>query len=172
LDTGKLTYLRKYASAFMIAMAPKRSAGKWDRLVYVDLLAGPGRDIDPDTAQEFNGSPLIGLAVKPQFDHLFLGDNNSVNIEALKARISTADQRRVTIALGDCNEVVDWVISRISGRTLGFAFIDPQGFEVKFDTLAKLAKHRIEDLLDLFPQRDWRAPESKEFHDAGRKSDG
>src|SRR6266851_1528129 len=45
----KLTYLQKYASAFMTAMAPKRSAGKWDRLVYVDLLAGPGRDIDPDT---------------------------------------------------------------------------------------------------------------------------
>jgi len=41
-------------------------------------------------------------------------------------------------------------MSRISGRTLGLAFIDPEGFEVKFDTLAKLAKRRI-DLLYLFP---------------------
>ncbi len=146
----KLTYLQKYASAFMTAMAPKRSAGKWDRLVYVDLLAGPGRDIDPDTGKEFNGSPLIALAVKPQFDHLFLADNNSENIEALKARTSSGDQERVTITLGDCNEVVDWVMSRISGHTLGLAFIDPEGFEVKFETLAKLAKRRV-DLLYLFP---------------------
>jgi hypothetical protein len=38
----KLTYLQKYASVFMIAMAPKLRAGKWERLVYVDLLAGHG----------------------------------------------------------------------------------------------------------------------------------
>src|SRR5260370_35773401 len=73
----KLTYLQKYASAFMVAMGPKRDAGKWDRLVYVDLLAGPGRDIHPDTAEEVDGSPRIALAVTPEFDHLFLADNES-----------------------------------------------------------------------------------------------
>jgi three-Cys-motif partner protein len=146
----KLTYLEKYASALMKAMGPKRAEKKWDRLVYVDLLAGPGRDIDPASGELFHGSPLIALAVKPQFDHLFLADNDSENIEALKARISPTDQARVTITLGDCNEVVDQVVRLISSRTLALAFIDPQGFEVKFDTLAKLAKRRV-DLLYLFP---------------------
>jgi hypothetical protein len=42
----KLTYVEKYAAAFMKAMAPKRRAGKWSELVYLDLLAGPGRGID------------------------------------------------------------------------------------------------------------------------------
>jgi three-Cys-motif partner protein len=146
----KLAYLQKYASAFMTAMGPKRSAGKWDRLVYVDLLAGPGLDIDPSTVKEFNGSPLIALAVRPKFDHLFLADKDSEHIEALKARIAPTDRSRVTITLGDCNRVVDRVIERISQRTLGLAFMDPQGFEVAFDTLAKLAQRQI-DLLYLFP---------------------
>ena len=52
----KLSYLRKYASAFMTAMAPKKQQGKWDQLVYIDLLAGPGRGIVADNGEEFDGS--------------------------------------------------------------------------------------------------------------------
>jgi len=141
----KLTYLQKYASAFTTAMA-----GKWGRLVYVDLLAGPGRDIDPETGREFDGSPLIALAVTPKFDHLFLSDNDAGNVAALNARISAADRDRVTIIQGDCNKVVNDVMGAISAHTLGLAFVDPQGFEVEFETLAKLAKRQI-DLVYLFP---------------------
>ncbi len=141
----KLAYLQKYASAFMKAMT-----GKWPRLVYIDLLAGPGRDIDPDTKKEFEGSPLIALAVNPKFDHLFLSDQDVDNVDALNARIPPADCTRVTIRRGDCNEIVDDVIGQISPRTLALAFIDPQGFEVRFETLAKLAKRQV-DLLYLFP---------------------
>jgi len=146
----KLAYLQKYASAFMTAMAPKRSKGIWERIVYIDLLAGPGRDIDPGTREEFEGSPLIALAIRPQFDHLFLTDKDPDNIKALKARISNEDNSRVSLDVADCNVAVDEVLRRISGRTLRLAFIDPEGFEVNFSTLAKLAKRRI-DLLYLFP---------------------
>jgi three-Cys-motif partner protein len=52
--------------------------------------------------------------------------------------------------LGDCNVLVDEVLKRIPSGSLGLAFVDPQGFEVNFDTLAKFAKRRI-DLLYLFP---------------------
>lgn len=51
--------------------------------------------------------------------------------------------------MGDCNVLVDEVLNRISSRTLCLAFIDPEGFEVHFETLAKLAKKRV-DLLYLF----------------------
>src|SRR5271155_1675725 len=146
----KLTYLTKYATAFMVAMAKKRGPGKWDRLVYLDFLCGPGRDIDTDTDEEFLGSPLIGLSVEPHFDHLYLADKDRENIKALEARISLADKARVTLRVGDCNLVVDEVLKSISNRTLALAFIDPTGFEVDFATLAKLARRRI-DLLYLFP---------------------
>ncbi|WP_333647076.1 three-Cys-motif partner protein TcmP [Candidatus Binatus sp.] len=146
----KLTYLRKYATAFMTAMAKKPGPGQWERLVYLDFLCGPGRDIDTDIDEEFSGSPLIALAIEPHFDHLYLADKDSKNVEALEARISVADKPRVTLRTGDCNLIIDNVLKSISGRTLGLAFIDPEGFEVDFATLAKLAKRRI-DLLYLFP---------------------
>ena len=134
----------------MVAMAKKRGSGGWDRLVYLDLLCGPGRDIDTDTDEEFPGSPLIALSIEPQFDHLYLADKDSKNVKALEKRISSADKPRITLLEGDCNQVVDDVLKSISGRTLGLAFMDPEGFEVDFATLAKLARRRI-DLLYLFP---------------------
>ena len=129
----------------MVAMA-----GKWDRLVYLDLLCGPGRDIDTDTDEEFSGSPLIALSIKPHFDHLYLADKDPKNVRALEKRISSANRARITLREGDCNLIVDDVLRSISSRTLGLAFIDPEGFEVDFATLAKLARRRI-DLLYLFP---------------------
>lgn len=146
----KLTYLTKYATAFMVAMARKRGPEKWDRLVYLDFLCGPGRDIDTDTNDEFLGSPLIALSIEPHFDHLYLGDKDSKNVKALEARISQTDEARVTLRAGDCNLLIDDVLKSISSRTLGLAFIDPEGFEVDFATLAKLARRPI-DLLYLFP---------------------
>jgi three-Cys-motif partner protein len=134
----------------MVAMAKKRGPGKWDRLVYLDLLCGPGRDIDTDTDDEFLGSPLIALSIEPHFDHLYLADKDPKNVKALEKRISSTDKARITLREGDCNIVVDEVLKSISNRTLGLAFIDPEGFEVDFATLAKLARRRI-DLLYLFP---------------------
>jgi three-Cys-motif partner protein len=146
----KLTYLTRYATAFMVAMAKKRGPGGWDRLVYLDLLCGPGRDIDTDTDEEFPGSPLIALSIEPHFDHLYLADKDSKNVKALEKRISSSDKARITLREGDCNLIIDDVLKSISSRTLGLAFIDPEGFEVDFATLAKLARRRI-DLLYLFP---------------------
>jgi|SRR4029453_17396423 hypothetical protein len=67
---AKLDYIERYASAFMRAMNPKRQAGIWSELVYVDLLAGPGRGIDRDGNAEFDGSPLRALKIVPSFDRL------------------------------------------------------------------------------------------------------
>jgi len=144
----KLTYLGKYAAAFMTAMAPKRREGKWDRLVYIDLLAGPG--ICKDERGEFPGSALIALGVRPAFDHLFLGDKSTSNVEALKRRVPTEDQKLVTFLADDCNDAVTNVIENLSSKTLGLAFLDPEGLDVKFKTLRTLATRRV-DIVYLFP---------------------
>src|SRR3972149_3961184 len=83
----KLTYVEKYATAFMKAMAPHRKPGKWAELVYLDFLAGPGRGIDRDTGAEFDGSPLRAIKVVPAFDRLFFSDSDRRMIEALRQRI-------------------------------------------------------------------------------------
>lgn len=56
----KLVYVERYAGAFTRAMK-----GKWERLVYIDLLAGPGKGVRRDTGEEFDGSPLRALKVRP-----------------------------------------------------------------------------------------------------------
>lgn len=145
---AKLEYLQKYASAFMTAMAPKRVEGKWHRLVFVDLLCGPGIDIIE--REEQPGSPLIALRVTPGFDRLFLGDRDAETVSALQHRIPSADLARVDVQTGDCHARAQQVVSELVWGDLGFAFIDPQGFEVRFDLFETLSQRPI-DILFLFP---------------------
>jgi len=144
----KLEYLCKYAEGFMMAMAPKRVEGLWNKLVYIDLLCGPGKCISGN--REFDGSPLIALRVRPGFDHLYFSDRSSHNISALKKRIPKADVPRTSCKVGDCNVLVDEIVNNFPERSLGLAFIDPEGFEVDFAVLKALASRPI-DILYFFP---------------------
>jgi three-Cys-motif partner protein len=145
----KLTYFERYAHAFMTAMAPKRAEGKWQRLVFIDLLCGPG--IDLIEGEEHQGSPLIALTTTPQFDRLFFGDLAPANIVALQARIPAADADRVDVQAGDCHARAQQVVAQLaSWGELGFAFVDPEGFEVRFDLFTILGQRPI-DILFLFP---------------------
>jgi three-Cys-motif partner protein len=146
----KLFYVERYCRAFATAMSPKKAEGKWDNLVYLDLLAGPGRCINADTSQEYDGSALQALKMAPPFDHLFFSDSNKLNISVLRKRIPLEDRQRVTIEHGDCNKLVRKFLSRVTAKTLGVALLDPQGFEVDFDTLVRLSERRM-DIIYLFP---------------------
>lgn len=115
----KLRYVEKYASAFMRAMKPKHAQGRWSELVYLDLLAGPGRGIDRDSGVEFDGSPLRALKVDPAFDRLVFADLIGRNVEALRRRISPADSSRVDLRVGDCNAIAKKITSELSPRALG-----------------------------------------------------
>lgn len=135
----KLTYVQRYATAFMTAMAPKRKSSQWSELVYLDFLAGPGLGVDRRTGAEFDGSPLRALRVRPAFDRLVFSDVQPRNIEALKKRIPASDLRRVDVRLGDCDDVARDVVAKLPRGTLALAFVDPEGFEVKFRLFQTLA---------------------------------
>jgi three-Cys-motif partner protein len=143
----KLIYVERYAAAFTRAMK-----GKWDRLVYIDLLAGPGKGVRRDTGVEFDGSPLRALKVKPPFDHLYLADVGRKVVNALERRISESDRGRVSLFHGDCNDLADRVVAQLTGRTLGLAFVDPTGFEAKFPMFQAFARRQI-DVLFFFPDQ-------------------
>ncbi len=114
------------------------------------FLAGPGRGIDAGTGMEFDGSPLRALRVQPPFDRLFFGDLDPRNVDALRHRIPPQDSMRVEIATGDCNDLAMQVVGQFSPRTLGLAFVDPEGFEAKFAMFRALSTRPI-DVLFLFP---------------------
>src|SRR5713101_72045 len=146
----KLAYVQKYAEISIRAMASERRPNMWSELVYLDFLAGPGLGVERRTRREFEGSALRALKVTPPFDRLYFSDVKSRNVEALRKRISPADQSRVVLARGDCHEVAAAVVPQLSRRALGLAFVDPEGFEVKFRLFETIARRRI-DVLYLFP---------------------
>jgi hypothetical protein len=142
----KLTYLKKYASGFMVAMAKKN----WERLVYIDLLAGPGLDMNEETRQEFAGSPLIALQTRPAFDKLYLGDADRHNVAALRERIPPQELKtRVELEVGDCHTRAQALVGSLPRGALGLAFVDPEGFEVTFDLFRQLARAQLDGWRDL-----------------------
>jgi three-Cys-motif partner protein len=145
-----LAYLRKYAEAFMIAMAPKRADGKWEQLVYIDPLCGPGLDVDRRSGEEFPGSPLIALNTGPAFDRLYFGDLDVENVATLQARIAGSALPRVSLEAKDCHARAEEVVQTLSRRALGLAFIDPEGFEVHWPLFEILGQRAI-DIVFLFP---------------------
>jgi three-Cys-motif partner protein len=146
----KLYYLARYAAAFMRAMAPKRDAGKWDALVYIDLLAGPGYDVNRRTGEAFRGSPLIALNTVPRFDRIYLGDLKGIDVRTLEKRIPDCERARVEVERADCHDRAERIIAKLSGRTLGLAFVDPEGFEVGYRLLETLSRRAV-DIVLLFP---------------------
>lgn len=154
----------------MTAMAPKRKDGLWSELVYIDLLAGPGRGVDRESGREFDGSPLRALNVDPPFDRVFLSDRNAKFVRSLERRIRASDRSRVNFRVGDCHAVAKQVVADLSRKALGLAFVDPEGFEVTLSLFQTLAARRL-DVLYLFPGaigivRNCRQFASLDFHAA------
>lgn len=124
----------------------------WDNLVYADFLAGPGVCVGRESGIESKGSPLLALDYK--FTRIFLNDSDRKAVDALRKR--TRGDGRVHITQMDCNEAVDAAIEHLipSGAprssTLGLAFIDPTAFQMRFESIRRLAERGRFDLLVTF----------------------
>jgi three-Cys-motif partner protein len=147
----KLDYLKRYVDVFTTSMR-----NMWPARNYVDLLAGPGKNRIRKTGEILLGSPLLALTAKHAFTGYFFVDLSKANAAALQLRCSASPfSRRVRIKHGDCNVLVDDIIAQIlSGSThsLNLAFLDPEGLELSWDTVAKLASLPRMDLIINYPQ--------------------
>lgn len=149
--------LQHYLSITNTAMRSK----PWASRNYIDLQAGPGKiTIGNETLL---GSPLIALRAPYPADHFFFNELNESLCSALAKRVSASPlAERVTILNADLNEIITQVCDEIrqqdraaqqSGRwsTLNVAFLDPEGLELHWDTVAQLAKMKRMDLIITFP---------------------
>lgn len=137
----KLHYLQRYLKIFTVGMK-----NKWGgRLFYVDLFAGPGKCLIRSTQEEIDGSPL--LALNFDFSQYLFFEADSECFEALRARVaSRAQNKKVKLIFGDCNETISQ--TEIPTTGLGLAFIDPTGFSpLAFDTIHQLTFNRRIDLI-------------------------
>jgi three-Cys-motif partner protein len=137
----KLYYLRNYCGITTTAMRKK-----W-RLLYLDVMAGPGRCKIKETGEEFPGSPFVAMDYDFH-DFIFIeGDPNLA--DALKQRVAKhAKSGLVKVIPADWIEVAKRGELRFDDATLVVAFVDPTGIsQLPMAAMLELTKNRHIDLL-------------------------
>lgn len=149
---NKLRILRFYLEQFNVAMKDK-----WKTRHYIDLQAGPGKNrIESDFLL---GSPLISLTTPVTCTDFFFNELDERNSSALRQRAQASTLfPRITFFQGDANIIVDDVCRTINERdlrakrssewtSLNLAFLDPEGLELKWESVEKLAMVSRMDLI-------------------------
>jgi three-Cys-motif partner protein len=165
----KLYYLNAYIDRFIVSMRRKN----WRAIHYIDLFAGPGKNLLPD-GRIIAGSPLLALTQKHPFDLYSFPDIEPANIDVLKRRcaLQNASNPKITFRVGDANEVVKQVVKDINlidkpitdkWSSLNLAFLDPEGLELHWDTVEKLASRRT-DMIIYYSQMGISREAPKEIH--------
>jgi three-Cys-motif partner protein len=126
---------------------------KWGKRVYVELYAGAGYSRIRGSSKLIVGSPLLALRVKHPFDKYIFCEENAENLEALKFRVEqVAPTADVAYVPGDCNKVVEEILSRIpagssTDTVLSLCFADPFDIGLKFETLRSLSSRFVDFLV-------------------------
>lgn len=141
-----------YTSMFSSSMK-----NKWDRRVYIDLFAGPGKWRIKRTDKIEPGSPLVAMSVDQPFDQYIFCEANSQSLEALKARTKNhfpgLDCKFIE---GDANMKTGEILQAIpkfsrQRKGLSLIVVDPfKASELKFETVKRLSKIYA-DFLFLIP---------------------
>ncbi len=136
----KLSMLRDYLSRFSVASKalPER--------IYLDAFAGEGDGRDRLTGEEFHGSARIALDIGDgsgftRFRYFELEPKAAELEAALRADYPDRD---IKVYSGDCNITIPQALAELRELNWApaFAFVDPDGMEVAWETLAALADHK------------------------------
>jgi three-Cys-motif partner protein len=149
-------YLKNYCGIATVSMRNKF------KLVYLDVMAGPGRCVIEETREEFAGSPLVALDYDFA-EFLFIEEEPDL-ADGLEQRVAAHPH-------GGRAKVVreNWIEAAGAGRlkfdaaTLVVAFVDPTGIsQVPMSAMKALAHNPRIDLLVTIQYRlgiVWNAPQ-------------
>ncbi len=132
------------------------------RLVYLDVMAGPGRCIEEDTGDEFAGSPFVALDFEFS-DYIFIEADQKLNA-ALEQRLSGHPKSdKIKVINGDWSRLARKGDFVFDASTLVVAFIDPTGIAaVPMNAMCQLMKNPRIDLLVTIQHRlgvTWNVPQ-------------
>ena len=146
----KLALVRYYlggtgekGGGFMVAT--RRARGRH----YIDLISGPGQ-CDMGGGEIVDGSPLIAAKATPPFTSLYWVDADARNAASLRAHRQDYLNHRIDVFQQDANLAVDSILARLPGDEPVFAFLDPEGSELAWSTIEKLARHKSRNNIELF----------------------
>jgi three-Cys-motif partner protein len=138
----KLEILQSYLHQFLHA-----SKNKASEFVYLDAFAGEGHGISRLTGDRFPGSARIALEVDIAggFTKLRYFEQAG-KAKELEDRLRTDyPGRDIKVHGGDCNDTIASALDelRLVRWAPTFAFLDPDGMELSWGTLARLAGHKV-----------------------------
>jgi len=145
----KIHFLTQYFGIFSTGMHKKWS----NRINYIEICSGPGRCINRESGDEFNGTALAILE-HPAFKYLgqalfFDSDPNVINV--LKQRIQARNISNAYVLHGNYNESTDICnkLSRVIPKgSLNLVFIDPTDCSVPFQLIRSMKQ--VVPNMDLF----------------------
>ncbi len=149
----KLRIIEGFIGRFITSMRDK-----WPALYYIDLFAGPGKNVFPDHSLML-GSPLIALTARHAFTHYRFVEADQSYCQALAQRVRASDSgRNVRILHGDCNELVTEIAAEISTfdteqrfldlrPSLNLAVLDPEDLALEWRTVSLLGEMNRMDLI-------------------------
>lgn len=162
----KLSFLDQFVPPALQATGctPKPKLQRW----YVDLFAGPGRNVDERSGQEFEGSTIRVLPMAAQrdprvhFTHAAIVNKDKADQAALIQRIQRLRQSglvpipesNMEVLTHDANRVIDRILQRIDRRAYAFVFVDitaPKQWPWSSVKKLKARAHESIDLYMLFP---------------------
>jgi len=115
-------YLNNYCGIATGAVGRKWPGG----VVYLDVMAGPGRCREHETSEEFDGSPLVAL--RHDFAAYHFIEEHPDGFRALEARVQNHEKRsRIHLFNESWSERAAKGALQFDARTLVVAFIDPTG---------------------------------------------
>lgn len=136
----KLEILTKYLAEFTTA------SKRVDSRVFLDAFAGQGRGRSRTTGDVFEGSARIALnASDPGFTHLRYFERDPANARQLRqALASEYPGRDIEVFEGDCNDRIPEALAELTAVSWAptFAFLDPDGIQLRWTTLRALAAHK------------------------------
>src|SRR5437016_429994 len=131
------------------------------RFVYLDGFSGPGKVSFKigNSKYEYDGSPLVALNTRVPFtDYVFIEKNDKF-ARALELRSEKARANRTPLVFrGDCNQVIPPLLNpnfteststtwKIPPDYHIFAFLDPKGLELLWETVACVSARKYREIV-------------------------
>ena len=104
---------------------------------------------EPERIERRRGSARIAIDVSPQFDFIVFIENKPSYFAALEELVANHPNRRMVVVKNDANDALKSLIATNNWRsTRAVLFLDPNGMQLEWSTLEKLAATKAIDLRD------------------------
>jgi len=157
----KIFYVNKYINTVSKAMWKKG----WRKINYIELFSGSGKFKIMNKDEIVLGSPLTALTIPFPFTDYYFVEKDINCLANLQTRCSETSIPKESIHFfkGDANTTVKYIVNEIleidkektSGKWQSFnlAFLDPDGLELRWETVQELARVNKMDLIIHYSQQ-------------------